>query len=147
MVNDALARNQPAASRQGLPLVLATGVILIFARLLPLPHHGRIAGLPPLCPMKAFSGIPCPGCGMTRSFVLCAHGHWQDAFANHPLGPPLFAVFCLAFVAGLSSLFFKFELPTLRDRRVGWAGFSFLAVLVVTWIIRMTGFIPFPAGF
>lgn len=46
-------------------------------------------GLPP-CNFSEASGIPCPGCGLTTSFTLMAHGHPLDAFGAHLMGPPLF---------------------------------------------------------
>src|SRR5436190_13214116 len=43
--------------------------------------------LPPLCTMKRVTGIDCPGCGLTRSFVALGHGQWQDSFRYNPAGP------------------------------------------------------------
>ncbi len=36
------------------------------------------------------TGLPCPGCGLTRSFVSLGHGHFWEALHWHPLGPALF---------------------------------------------------------
>ncbi|WP_340537717.1 DUF2752 domain-containing protein [Nocardioides sp. GXZ039] len=41
---------------------------------------------PILCPFRRLTGLPCPGCGLTRSWVYLAHGRWEDAFAAHPFG-------------------------------------------------------------
>lgn len=43
------------------------------------------------CPLLTLTGIPCPGCGLTRSFVAIAQGDWSEAVAYHGLGPILFA--------------------------------------------------------
>ena len=56
--------------------------------LMPLPGGAR--PLPPLCPLKAFTGIDCPGCGLTRSFVALAHGEVGQSLAYHRLGWALF---------------------------------------------------------
>ncbi len=32
-----------------------------------------------ICPSKFLYGIPCPGCGLTRSFVSLLHGKWITA--------------------------------------------------------------------
>lgn len=46
---------------------------------------------PPLfCPFKALTGIPCPGCGLTRSFRAIALGQWDAALDFHLFGPALF---------------------------------------------------------
>jgi hypothetical protein len=49
---------------------------------------------PLLCPIRAFTGIPCPGCGMTRSFLSLVQGNLGEAFSYHLFGPILF-FFCL----------------------------------------------------
>ncbi|MDT9592977.1 DUF2752 domain-containing protein [Nocardioides zeae] len=55
---------------------------------------------PIICPFRLLTGLPCPGCGLTRSWVYAVHGWWGDSFASHPFGLPLLA-FVLV-VAGLS---------------------------------------------
>jgi hypothetical protein len=42
--------------------------------------------LPPLCFFSSMFGRACPGCGLTRSFILAADGQWAQAHAVHPLG-------------------------------------------------------------
>lgn len=39
------------------------------------------------CPVRAVTGVPCPGCGLTHSLAALACGHWSEAVADHPLGP------------------------------------------------------------
>jgi hypothetical protein len=46
-------------------------------------------GFPPCLAIWAF-GVPCPGCGVTTSVVLAAHGELAASLANQPFG---FAVF------------------------------------------------------
>jgi hypothetical protein len=45
------------------------------------------------CPIRYFTGIPCPTCGMTRSFMAIARGDLTQAIAYHWFGPVLF-LFC-----------------------------------------------------
>lgn len=55
---------------------------------------------PIICPFRLLTGLPCPGCGLTRSWVYGVHGQWGDSFASHPFGLPLLvAVLVLAVVA------------------------------------------------
>ena len=49
--------------------------------------------IPILCGFRQLTGYPCPGCGMTRSFVFLAHGHVLEAFKLNPMGPFLFLFF------------------------------------------------------
>ncbi len=51
-----------------------------------------------VCPIKHFTGIPCPTCGMTRSFMAIAHGDLGQAFAFHLFGPILFLTFLIAII-------------------------------------------------
>ncbi len=37
------------------------------------------------CIFKAISGIPCPGCGVTRAVLSFIEGDWHLAFYYHPL--------------------------------------------------------------
>lgn len=38
-----------------------------------------------LCPLKRFTGIPCPTCGSTRAMLKVIHGDFASAFALQPL--------------------------------------------------------------
>lgn len=42
---------------------------------------------PTLCPMRLITGLPCPGCGLTRSWTAAAHGDFADAFSYNIFGP------------------------------------------------------------
>ena len=37
------------------------------------------------CPIMIMLHFPCPGCGMTRAFLLVLSGHWQQAWQLQPL--------------------------------------------------------------
>ena len=50
---------------------------------------------PSLCPFKLLTGLPCPGCGMTRSVVALLHGDPATSFYFHPLGLPMVAALVL----------------------------------------------------
>ena len=44
----------------------------------------------PLCMFRQLTGLPCPGCGLTRSLIVLAHGDLATAARMHPAGFPLF---------------------------------------------------------
>ncbi|HEY9640096.1 MAG TPA: DUF2752 domain-containing protein [Coleofasciculaceae cyanobacterium] len=48
------------------------------------------------CPLLRWTGIPCPGWGLTRSFMAVARGDWQQAIAFHAFGIVLFSGFAIA---------------------------------------------------
>jgi len=37
-----------------------------------------------LCPLHAFTGLPCPGCGMSRAIAAISQGQWSTAAALNP---------------------------------------------------------------
>jgi Protein of unknown function (DUF2752) len=39
----------------------------------------------PVCPIHAWTGLFCPGCGGTRAFAALVHGHLAEAFHWNPL--------------------------------------------------------------
>ncbi|WP_427385019.1 DUF2752 domain-containing protein [Janibacter sp. G56] len=46
---------------------------------------------PVLCPVRRLTGLPCPGCGLTRSWVHLAHGDLSTALSLNLFGPALMA--------------------------------------------------------
>ena len=78
------------------------------------------------CPVYRLTGIPCPGCGLTRAWRCFLMGEWQLAVRYHPLFLPA-PLFLIAAAAG--------DLPGLRDcrwRRRFCAGYAAL-LLGVYW--------------
>lgn len=46
-----------------------------------------------VCPMLIVTGLPCPGCGLTRAGVLLLLGYTKEAFDMHPFIYVWFAFF------------------------------------------------------
>lgn len=63
----------------------------------------------PPCLFQWAFHLPCPGCGLTRSFKAMWRGEWMQALRYHPLGPMYFGL-CAAFL--LAALFEKFLIRT-----------------------------------
>ena len=51
-----------------------------------------------ICGFKNFTGLPCPGCGLTHSFCALAKGDLIGAFSFNLLGPPLFIILVLLWI-------------------------------------------------
>lgn len=66
---------QPASRRLGM-------LVLVASFLLPMGGLGV-----DLCWFHRSVGLPCPGCGITRSVISLSHGHWLDALRDNPFGP------------------------------------------------------------
>lgn len=39
-----------------------------------------------LCPSRELLGLPCPGCGLTRSILLILRGQWAESWRLQPFG-------------------------------------------------------------
>ena len=104
----------------------------------PGPDNKALLGLPDLCPVQVLTHTPCPGCGMSRALVCCAHGEFWRAFWLHPLGP-VFFVILVGYVA--LRFFPKLQPSTKLVNR----GAGVLIVLMLgLWGIRLLGWLPKP---
>jgi hypothetical protein len=52
------------------------------------------------CPLRQVTGLPCPGCGLTRSCLAMVRGDWLEMWRQHPFGP-VFALFWVVVGVGL----------------------------------------------
>lgn len=90
-------------------------------------------GLPP-CPCLAITGRPCPACGLTTCFALCARGQFIAAASVHAIGPFLFAgLLILGVIYGIAWMRKQEVLYTKLGARVIAA---FLIVFVAYGLIR-----------
>lgn len=92
-----------------------------------------------VCPVKALTGFPCPGCGITKSIIFFYKGEILTSLSYHLLGIPavIFAALSLAIV-----LLFK-ETPSAIKKIIfnKQLGFAFALFLVVYHSIRLVLFV------
>ena len=55
----------------------ATGIMLAYV--------GIVYLMPFTCPILFVTGIPCPGCGLTRAWLAALQGAFARAFVFHPM--------------------------------------------------------------
>ncbi len=78
----------PGAERTSITSTLLIGSVLVVWGLSAIGAYWvtQITGTPVIiCPLRRFTGIPCPTCGGTRAFVSLATLHPLEALAFNPL--------------------------------------------------------------
>jgi hypothetical protein len=114
-------------------------------------HLGlNLVGLPGwVCPLRAATGIPCPGCGLTTSIVQFLHGNFTKSIETHAFGPVFLLILFIMMMALIVPLNMRQQLVGFIDRletRFGVTAWVLFA-LVVYWGIRLTGLVSFPKTF
>lgn len=94
-------------------LSLISFAILLASLLLP---AGGLLGID-TCSFHAFTGLSCPGCGLTRAFCAISHGQIGEAWSLHPFSFPLYA----GVLAGAASPLLNRHLPFLAGRKAALA--------------------------
>ncbi len=129
----------PYPPRPHRPLFSASDGLAIFSVLL----LGLAWGYPfesrpvVVCALKAWTGIPCLTCGMTRAWVHLAHGRPALAWLQNPLGTVAALIAALLVLAVVARHLFRLSWPDVEDISgwdMGWAGVLTLGALLLNWL-------------
>jgi len=91
------------------------------------------------CPILSASGVPCPGCGLSRATLALLRGEVRHALTLHAFAPVLLGALTLLFAAAvlgpearqrLSEIIRKIEM---RTRITAWM----LLALLAYWTLRL----------
>ena len=101
-----------------------------------------------VCGFKNFTGLPCPGCGLTHSFCALGRGDVADAFGFNVLGPPLFLSLVLIWIRSVCVLLNRTDAVQLLDRIAGRFNVvrAFAIAFVVYGVARILYVIAFSPG-
>lgn len=118
----------------------AAGVLIVARSLQPDPRgfgtHTQL-GLPP-CAFHAWTGLPCPTCGLTTSFAYMARWQITSAFAAHPLGPLLFALTLLLLLCALHGSVRAAQLGATFERlRIRGLAVIIAISMAICWLLRV----------
>jgi hypothetical protein len=146
MAESGILSNTPEANRRQLQrhreMLLVACLIIMASFLLEVRPGGTVGflgiqafRLPTLCLSQEWFGIQCPGCGLTRSFVYLAHGHWQEAWKAHRLGWLLAITVILQIPYRIHALWVwpKSLITLVARERIGQ---SLIALLICNWLIQ-----------
>jgi hypothetical protein len=114
------------------------GLVIVGAGAL---HLGlSLAGLPGWsCPILAATGVPCPGCGLTRASLEFIRGDFSDSFHTHAFAPVfLFALLLMVVTLVLPesqriNLIVRIKRLETRNGITTWG----LLSLMLYWAIRL----------
>lgn len=120
--------------------IAAAVLTLLVPYLIHIFGHGDIEKAQSLCVFKMLTGLPCPGCGITKSLIFLYQGDLAKSLSFHVFGLPL-VLSCILLI-GLLSV----ELITKKayfrslfySRRVG---YGLAIALGVYHLIRLTIFL------
>ncbi|NIN93340.1 DUF2752 domain-containing protein [bacterium] len=99
---------------------------------------GKIS-IPDMCILRAATGVPCPGCGLSRSMVAAINGDLRRSLAFHRLGLLTLLYVFLQFVCRLGI----FVIPRWRTSLIRYGkflnkGIIVLAILFgVNWVATL----------
>ncbi len=83
-------------------LAITLGLIIAFAVFV---DTNTVEDSPSVCYFNTMTGLPCPGCGITRSVSAAGNGHFEAAWTYHPFGiGVLFALVTLFITESLYSI-------------------------------------------
>lgn len=95
--------------------------------------------LPATCGMQRMWSLDCPGCGLTRSFIMLAHGDVAASLAFNPAGVLVFAFIAFQVPYRLAQLWRCWRrLPAwnlIQPGLWGWATIG--VVLIVQWGMKV----------
>jgi hypothetical protein len=83
-----------------------------------------------LCWLRGEFGIPCPGCGLTRSLSCAVRGRFYESWLLHPFGPFIFMLFCVVAIVSILPKDKRSQLAARMERHAQF--FQRLTVVFVT---------------
>ncbi len=105
-----------------------------------IPFVGSTITLPDTCMSRRLLNIPCPGCGLTRSFVAFSQGRFRESFRFNLMGPFIYII-CLFQIpyrlAELLGLGADNNVWNSLKKRLDTVVWLVLLGLVAGWVIKM----------
>ena len=98
-----LIQIQPVKDRQQSWVIFGILSVVLLAAFFWQPSDNGII----LCYFRGLTGLPCPGCGMTRSLCAIAKGQILRSVQYHPLGPLVFLIAVGLWIRAIAELVYQ----------------------------------------
>ena len=133
-----LTADSPAARGRAWLVLLGLTAMFVVAALWRPPDESQWV----LCPFRALTHYPCPGCGMTRAFCALAHLEFWRAIKFNALSPLLFLAALVIWARAAATVFRLERLRILLarlPRPTPFASKLTLALVMAWWVVRLAG--------
>jgi hypothetical protein len=104
-------------------------------------HFGlNAAGFPAFqCPFLAVTGVPCPGCGLSRGVMALGQGDWRTSLTYHAFALPILVGLLLVGVVSFLPRPFHTQTRSIIAKWESQTGFVaiLLLALVFYWLVRL----------
>ncbi|WP_160164513.1 DUF2752 domain-containing protein [Pedosphaera parvula] len=110
--------------------MIAAWLGLLLAAVSP-PHGSGVT----LCWLKSVTGLPCPGCGMTRSLSCGIRGMFSESLHYHPMGLFILALFILIAAQSLCTRGFRERVARFMENQA-----TFFNHLYFAFVLTFMGF-------
>lgn len=97
------------------------------------------------CPNRAMTGVPCPGCGLTRASLALLSGDLAGALHWHPLVPLLLPIFGFLILRSMLAGAGLIGPSAWQVRVPNWAFVAFAALVMGVWAVRLAGHLGGPS--
>lgn len=94
--------------------------------------------MPATCTSQQLTGVDCPGCGLTRSFIAISHGQWGRAWSFNAAGFVVYA-FCAIQIPwhGIQIVRLRRGRLPITTAWVYWVPMIMVVALVTHWIVKL----------
>ncbi len=93
------------------------------------------------CPIRFVSGVPCPGCGLSRAMALFIQGNWQSAICVHAFAPILLVAVGFLAISAIMPRELQHEAArrvAAWESRTGIVAIALVAMFIY-WGLRLSG--------
>lgn len=137
------ASSTPSMRKRHVFMLQVASLVVLLSVLLRVPSPDRVElpfwpglKLPGMCMSRAWFGVKCPACGLTRSLICLAHGNFLGSWQAHRLGWLMAAAVLLQFPYRIAALVQKRDYP-LGETLPRLFGLGLIFLLIGNWVLGL----------